>query len=76
MTSKCGKNKEVAHEPQASVSSDVLPHFDVFYDPRSSLDLIIAHGRCVSGHVVRAFVSDASLKYVDREGLGKTPYRD
>ena len=53
-----------------------LPHFDVFYDPWSSLDLIIAHGRCVSGHVVRAFVSDTSLKYIDRERLGKTPYRD
>ena len=32
-TSKCGKNKEVAHEPQASVSvMAVLPHFDVFCD--------------------------------------------
>ena len=29
MTSKCGKNKEVAHEPQASVSPMFLPHFDV-----------------------------------------------
>ena len=27
MTSKCGKNKEVAHEPQASVSLMLLPHF-------------------------------------------------
>ena len=32
MTSKCGKNKEVAHEPQASVSPMFLPHFDVLCD--------------------------------------------
>ena len=32
MTSKCGKNKEVAHEPQASVSLMFLPHFYVFCD--------------------------------------------
>ena len=29
MTSKCGKNNEVAYEPQASVSLMLLPHFDV-----------------------------------------------
>ena len=29
MTSKCGKNKEVTHERQASVSLMFLPHFDV-----------------------------------------------
>ena len=27
------------------------------------------HGRCVSGHVVRPFVSDTSPKCIDREGL-------
>ena len=32
MTSKCRKNKEVAHEPQASVSLLFLPHFDVLCD--------------------------------------------
>ena len=32
MTSKCGGNKEVTHEPQASVSLMFLPHFDVFCD--------------------------------------------
>ena len=31
-TSKCGKNKDVAREPQASVSLMFLPHFDVFSD--------------------------------------------
>ena len=31
-SSKCGKNKEVAHEPQASVSMMFLPHFNVFCD--------------------------------------------
>ena len=30
MTSKCGKNKEVTHEPQASVSLMFLPQFGVF----------------------------------------------
>ena len=30
--SKRGKNKEVAHEPQVSVSLMFLPHFDVFCD--------------------------------------------
>ena len=29
MTSKCGKNKKVAHEAQPSVSLIFLPHFDV-----------------------------------------------
>ena len=33
MTSKCGKNKKVAHKAQPSVSLMVLPHFDVLYDP-------------------------------------------
>ena len=32
MTSKCSKNKEVAHKPQASVSLMFLPHFDVICD--------------------------------------------
>ena len=34
MTSKCGKNKKVAHEAQASVSLMFLPHFDVFFDQK------------------------------------------
>ena len=29
---KCGKNKQVAHKPQASVSLMFLLHFDVFCD--------------------------------------------
>ena len=32
MTSKCRKNKEVAHEPRASVSLLFLPHSDVLCD--------------------------------------------
>ena len=32
MTSKCGKNKKVAHEAQRSVSLMFLPHFDVLCD--------------------------------------------
>ena len=32
MTSKCSKNKKVAHEVQPSVSLMSLPHFDVLCD--------------------------------------------
>ena len=32
MTSKCGKNKKVAHEAQPSVSLMFLPHFEVLCD--------------------------------------------
>ena len=32
MTSKCGKNKKVAHEAQPSVSLMLVPHFDVLCD--------------------------------------------
>ena len=32
MTSKCGKNKKVAHEAQLSDSLMFLPQFDVFWD--------------------------------------------
>ena len=32
MTSKCGKNKKVAHEAQPSVSLMFLPHFHVLCD--------------------------------------------
>ena len=32
MTSKSGKNNEVPHEPQASVTLMFLPHFDVLCD--------------------------------------------
>ena len=32
MTSKCCKNKEVAHKPQANASLMFLPHFDVICD--------------------------------------------
>ena len=34
MTSKCGKNKKVAHEAQPSMSLNqmFLPHFDIFHN--------------------------------------------
>ena len=32
MTSKCGKDKKVAHEAQPSVSLMFLPHFEVLCD--------------------------------------------
>ena len=37
MTSKCGKNKKVAHKAQLSVSLVVLAHFDVLCDLLGSL---------------------------------------
>ena len=37
MTSKCGKNKKVAHEAHLSVSLMFLPHFDVLCDLFGSL---------------------------------------
>ena len=40
MTSKCGKNKKVAHEAQSSVSLMFLPHFDVLCDLLLNLSLI------------------------------------
>ena len=48
MTSKCGKNNEVAHEPQASVSLMFLPHFDVPYDlllnrPTATWNLLVLY---------------------------------
>ena len=48
MTSKCRKNKEVAHEPQASVSLLFLPHFDVLCDlllnrPTATWNLFVLH---------------------------------
>ena len=46
MMSKCGKNKEVAYELQASVSLMFLPHFDVPCDlllnrPTATWNLLI-----------------------------------
>ena len=32
MTSKCGKNKKVAHEAQPNVSLMFLPYFDILCD--------------------------------------------
>ena len=39
MTSKCSRNKEVAHEPQASASLMFLPHFDVFCEVLRNLPM-------------------------------------
>lgn len=36
-----------------------------------SLRLIIPRGLCVSGHLVRPFVSNTSPKCIHREGLGR-----
>ena len=38
-TSKCGKNKKVAHEARPSVSLMFLPHFDVLCDLLGSFSI-------------------------------------
>ena len=48
LTSKCGKNKEVAHEPQASVLLMLLSYFDVLCDlllhrPTSTWNLFVLY---------------------------------
>ena len=48
LTSKCGKNKEVAHEPQASVLLMFLSYFDVLCDlllhrPTSTWNLFVLY---------------------------------
>ena len=48
MTWKCGHNKEVARELQASVSLMFLPQFDVFLDlllnrPMATLNLFVLY---------------------------------
>ena len=50
MTSKCGKNKKVAHEAIASVSLMFLPHFDVFCDllpnrPTATWNLFVLYNK-------------------------------
>ena len=66
MTSKCGKNKKVAHKP--SVSLMFLPHFDVFCDlllnrPMATWNLFALYNKELNfilikadGHVNRASV--------------------
>ena len=53
MTSKCGKNKKVAHEAQPSVSLMFLPHFDLLCDLLGSLK--------AGSHIIAAIVSIAAV---------------
>ena len=55
MTSKCGKNKKVAHEAQPSVSLMFLPHFDVLCDPllnrrTATWDLFVLYNKKIKIH--------------------------
>ena len=50
MTSKCGKNKKVAHEAQPSVSLMYSPHFDVLCDlllnrPTATWNLFVLYNK-------------------------------
>ena len=51
ITSKCGKNKQVALEPEASLSLMCLPHFDVMRDlvlnrPTATWNLFVLTEAC------------------------------
>ena len=68
MTSKCRKNKEVAHEPQASVSLLFLPHFDVLCDlllnrPKATWNLFVNYDSKVQGRS-QDFSKGGSQSYV------------
>ena len=66
MTSKCGKNKKVAHEAQPSVSLMFLPHLDVLCD-------LLLNRRTVTGN---QFVSyNKELKYTEKKFLTMTSFR-
>ena len=66
MTSKCGKNKKVAHEAQPSVSPMFLPHFDVLCD-------LLLNRRMATWN---QFVSyNKELKYTEKKFLTMTSFR-
>ena len=50
-TSKCGKNKKVAHEAQPSVSLMFLPHFDVLCD-------LLLNRRTAHAHIYVKLIAD------------------
>ena len=58
MTSKCGKNKKVAHEAQPSVSLMFLPYFDVLSD-------LLLKGRMASWNLFVLY--NKELKYTEKE---------
>ena len=79
MTSKCRKNKEEAHEPQASVSLLFLPHFDVLCDlllnrPKATWNLFVFY---TITEILRAlWLADACYLLEDRCTNDVTAWRD
>ena len=79
MTSKCRKNKEEAHEPQASVSLLFLPHFDVLCDlllnrPKAPWNLFVFY---TITEILRAlWLADACYLLEDRCTNDVTAWRD
>ena len=79
MTSKCRKNKEVAHEPQASVSLLFLPQFDVLCDlllnrPKATWNLFVFY---TITEILRAlWLADACYLLEDRCTNDVTAWRD
>ena len=63
MTSKCGKNKKVAHEAQPSVSLIFLPHFDVLCD-------LLLNRRTATWNLF--FLYNKELKYTEKKVLMMT----
>ena len=65
MTSKCGKNKKVAHEAQPSVSLMFLPHFDVICDlllnrRTATWNLFVLYNNKIKIHRKNAFLFEIS----------------
>ena len=65
MTSKCGKNKKVAHEAQPSVSLMFLPHFDVLCDlllnrRTATWDLFVLYNKKIKIHEKNALLFEIS----------------
>ena len=60
MTSKCGKDKKVAHEAQPSVSLMFLPHFDVLCD-------LLLNRRTATWNLFVAY--NKKLKYTEKNAF-------
>ena len=72
MTSKCGKNKKVAHEAQPSVSLMFLPHFDVLCDlllnrRTATWNLFVLYNKKIKIHRKNALVFQISPLWQTRK---------
>ena len=75
LTSKCGKNKKVAHKAQPSVSLMFLPHFDVLCDlllnrRTATWNLFVLYNKKLKYTEKNAFLFEISPLYIDRHENG------